>query len=54
MRISFYNENSARNALRIDINDVTFYFSYNTLVAVHLPYSSTGSYRGTYTVKNYW
>jgi hypothetical protein len=37
MNISFYNENSAKNALKIYINRVSFYFSYNTLVGVIYP-----------------
>lgn len=34
MNISFYNENSAKNALKIEVNHVSFFFSYNTLVGV--------------------
>lgn len=30
----FYNKNSARNAPYIEINGITFYFSYSTLVGV--------------------
>lgn len=33
-KISFYNENSAKNAILLTINGVRFYFSYRTLVAV--------------------
>ncbi len=55
MRISFYNENTSRNAMRIDINNVTFYFSYNTLVWIRLPYNGNEwEYQWLYTIKNYW
>lgn len=35
-RFGFYNENTARNAPYIEINGVTFYFSYSTLVGIKI------------------
>lgn len=54
MHISFYNQNSAKNALLIQVNGVKFYFSYSTIVWVFIPYSENAKYSGTYTMKNYW
>lgn len=36
-RVAFYNENSARNALVLEINGVKFYFSYKTCVGLEWP-----------------
>jgi hypothetical protein len=44
---TFYNENSAKNAPLLIINNVRFYFSYNTLVGLQF----NGE---TYIIKNYW
>lgn len=59
MHISFYNQNSAKNALLVEVNFVSFYFSYNTLVWVHIPYDYNSSkpphqFNGTYVIKNQW
>ena len=34
MEIGFYNENTAKNAPYVKVNGVTFYLSYETVVAV--------------------
>ena len=47
MKIGFYNENTAKNAPYVEVNGVTFYFSYETVVAV-----SYGL--GLKVIKNYW
>ena len=47
MTIGFYNENTAKNAPYVKVNGVTFYLSYETVVAV-----SYGL--GLKVIKNYW
>ena len=47
MTIGFYNENTAKNAPYVEVNGVTFYLSYETVVAV-----SYGL--GLKVIKNYW
>ena len=47
MKIGFYNENTAKNAPYVKVNGVTFYLSYETVVAV-----SYGM--GLKVIKNYW
>ena len=47
MTIGFYNENTAKNAPYVKVNGVTFYLSYETVVAV-----SYGM--GLKVIKNYW
>ena len=47
MEIVFYNENTAKNAPYVKVNGVTFYLSYETVVAV-----SYGM--GLKVIKNYW
>ncbi len=47
--VSFYNENSAKNALLLEVNGVSFYYSYKTIVAVHVKGASF-----PYVIKNYW
>jgi len=42
-----YNENSALNAQRVDIGDVSFYFSYETIVAVQWA-------GNRYVIQNQW
>lgn len=43
----FYNNNTAKNAPRLTINGVQFYFSYSTVVAVR--------YNGNlHVIQNYW
>ena len=50
-RFWFYNENTAKNAPYLEINGVTFFFSYSTLVGVR--YISEGRQK-TAVIKNYW
>jgi len=47
MKIGFYNENTAKNAPYVEVNGVTFYLSYETVVAV-----SYGL--GLKVIKNQW
>lgn len=47
MRITTYNENTAKNAPLIIVNGVEFYFSYSTLVAVNYE-------KGLFVHKNDW
>ena len=47
MKIGFYNENTAKNAPYVEINGVTFYFSYETVVAVRYGL-------GLKVIKNQW
>ena len=52
MEIGFYNENTAKNAPYVKVNGVTFYLSYETVVAVS--YAMESGRVVMKVIKNYW